>query len=186
MNDREPPAAFYNPYAFEYDTEFVISMMADRQIRRGIERGEFDDLPGSGKPLDLPALHDPDWWLKSLLKREGHALLPLSVMVRKEEAGLDDELDKLRTAAEVRRAIEAFNDLVIRARYHPAEGPPMITQPRDVEETVAAWAGRRAARVAENRRKSAEHREQRLQAARAKRRRRFFRRQNPGPGTPHG
>lgn len=116
MSRREPPAAVYNPFAFEIDTEFVIAMMADRQIRRGIERGEFDDLPGSGKPLNLPEQHDPDWWLKSLLKREGHALLPLSVVVRKEDAKLDDDLDKLWTEPDVRRRIAAFNELVIRAR----------------------------------------------------------------------
>lgn len=178
MNGREPPTDFYNPYAFEFDTEFVIATLAEMQIRRGIERGEFDNLPGSGKPLNLPEQHDPDWWLKSLLKREGLALLPLSILARKEDAKLDDELDKLSNKAEVRREIEAFNDLVIRARYRPAEGPPMITQPRDVDETVAAWADRKAARVEENRRKAAEALEQAEEAARAKSRRPFFRRRH--------
>ena len=30
----------------------------------------FDDLPGAGKPLDLPEKHDPDWWVKRLIERE--------------------------------------------------------------------------------------------------------------------
>ncbi|WP_134324731.1 DUF1992 domain-containing protein [Cumulibacter soli] len=175
MNGREPPSVFYNSCAFEFDSEFLISVMADMQIRRGIERGEFDNLPGSGEPLNLPEQHDPDWWFKSLLKREGLALMPLSILVRKEDAKLDDVLDKLSSKTDVRREIEAFNDLVIRARYYPAEGPPMITQPRDVEETVSSWAGRRAARLAENRRKATEA----LAQAAAERRpsgRRLFRR----------
>ena len=36
-----------------------------------MERGEFDDLPGAGKPIqDLGAEHDPDWWVKKLVERE--------------------------------------------------------------------------------------------------------------------
>ena len=42
----------------------------DLQVQRAMERGEFDDLPGAGKPLDLPDKHDPDWWVKQLIERE--------------------------------------------------------------------------------------------------------------------
>ena len=38
----------------------------EQQIRVGMERGEFDELPGKGKPIDgLGADHDDDWWLKA-------------------------------------------------------------------------------------------------------------------------
>ena len=47
------PFTFYDPAAIAFDTETVIALLADLQIRRAIERGEFDNLPGSGKPLDL-------------------------------------------------------------------------------------------------------------------------------------
>ena len=41
----------------------------ERKIREAMERGEFDDLPGSGKPLqDLN--DDPMWWVKKWIKRE--------------------------------------------------------------------------------------------------------------------
>ena len=43
----------------------------EAQIRAAQERGDFDDLPGKGKPLDLPEVHDPDWWVKSYIRREG-------------------------------------------------------------------------------------------------------------------
>lgn len=36
----------------------------DRAIREAAERGEFDNLPGSGKPLPIRHSGDPDWWLK--------------------------------------------------------------------------------------------------------------------------
>jgi hypothetical protein len=67
----------------------------DRQIREAEERGEFDDLPGAGKPIkDLTAQHDPDWWVKKLVEREQIALLPPSVQLRKEDAELDEEVGK--------------------------------------------------------------------------------------------
>ncbi len=42
----------------------------DKVIREAIGRGEFDNLPGAGKPLDLSDADDPDWWIKRLIKRE--------------------------------------------------------------------------------------------------------------------
>ncbi|MGZ6734795.1 MAG: DnaJ family domain-containing protein, partial [Nocardioides sp.] len=36
----------------------------DVQLRAAMERGDFDDLPGAGKPIEgLGEEHDPDWWL---------------------------------------------------------------------------------------------------------------------------
>ena len=60
----------------------------DRQIREAAERGQFDNLPGAGKPLpDRNELHDEDWWLKALLEREkidGRTLLPPLLALRRE------------------------------------------------------------------------------------------------------
>lgn len=123
------------------------STWVDLQIRQAMERGAFDGLPGQGKPIDdLGARHDPDWWLKKLVEREQIALLPASLQLRKDDAELDAHLDTLNVEAQVRREVEEFNERVLRARYRPAEGPPLVTQPRDVEQTVAAWAARRAER----------------------------------------
>lgn len=144
-----PLLPFYDPAAVAFDTEVVIALIADMRIREAIERGEFDDLPGSGKPLDLPDHHDPDWWFKSLVKREGLVMLPPSIQLRKEDAALDEQLDQLSNEVAVRREIEQFNERVIRARYQPPAGPPLITMPRDLEATVAAWADRRTARAEE-------------------------------------
>jgi hypothetical protein len=121
----------------------------DLQIRQAQERGEFDNLPGAGKPIEgLGGEHDPDWWLKKLVERERIAVLPPSIALRKEDAELDDRLDRINVEKEVRREVEDFNERVIRARYSLSAGPPLITMPRDVEATVAAWNDRRAARRA--------------------------------------
>ena len=121
----------------------------DVQIRRAMERGEFDNLPGAGKPIEgLGAEHDPEWWLKQLIERERIAVLPPALQLRKDDAELDGVLDRLASEGEVRKQVEDFNARVLRARYTPVDGPPLITMPRDVEETVAAWRARRAARRA--------------------------------------
>ena len=170
MADPDLPSAFFNPYAVAIDDEVAIALLADLLVRKAIERGDFDDLPGSGKPLDLPDRHDPDWWLKNLLKRDRFVLLPPSVQLRKEDAALDERLDALWSEDDVRQEVEEFNERVRRGRYQPPAGPPLVTMPRDVEATVAAWADRRAARAAEAR--AAEARAE----ARGKSRRRRIRR----------
>ena len=125
----------------------------DQQIRVAMAKGEFDDLPGAGKPIrDLGAQHDPDWWVKQLVEREQiTGVLPPSLQLRKEDAELDARLDRTVVEADVRRELADFNERVIRARYSLAEGPPLITMPRDVEETVAAWRQRREDRRAAQR-----------------------------------
>lgn len=50
---------------------------AEEQIRRAIEEGKFDNLPGKGKPLHLDQnpFEDPDWRLANhVLKTSGFSL----------------------------------------------------------------------------------------------------------------
>lgn len=122
-------------------------LWVELQVKAAMERGEFDDLPGRGEPIrGLGTTHDPEWWVKQLVEREQIAVLPPSLQLRKEDAELDDELDRLGAERDVRARVEEFNERVLDARYRPPEGPPLITMRRDVEETVAAWRARRAAR----------------------------------------
>ena len=121
----------------------------DLQVRQAMERGDFDDLPGYGKPIEgLGTEHDPDWWLKKLVERERITVLPPSVALRKEDAELDDTLDRFASESQVRAHVADFNERVVKARYQLPQGPPLITMPRDVEATVEAWRDRRAARRA--------------------------------------
>ena len=121
----------------------------DLQIQQAMARGEFDDLPGTGKPIkDLGAQHDPDWWVKRLIERERiTGVLPPALQLRKDDAELDRRLDRVTSEREVRERVEEFNARVLRARYTPVDGPPLITQPRDVDATVAAWRERRPVRT---------------------------------------
>ena len=52
-------------------TERDFESHVDRQIREASERGEFDNLSGSGKPIeDLSLEYEPDWWAKRYIERE--------------------------------------------------------------------------------------------------------------------
>ena len=151
----------------------------DLQIQQAMARGDFDDLPGYGKPIaDLGTTHDPDWWLKRLVERERISVLPPSLQVRKDDLELDGVLDELSSAATVRKEVEDFNERVARARIQPLGGPPMITQMRDVDAEVEAWQERRAQRQAQ---RQSERQAERVAASETpqpepERRRRWWRR----------
>lgn len=119
------------------------STWVDLQVLKAMRRGDFDNLPGAGKPIEgLGDTHDPEWWVKQMVEREKVVVLPPSVMLRNEDAELDDALDEYTSEADVRKHLEDFNERVIAARYATPAGPPLTTMPRDVEATVAAWRER--------------------------------------------
>ena len=99
-------------------------------------RGDFDDLPGAGQADRGPRQHhDPDWWLKQLIEREQiTGVLPPALQLRKEDAELDDRSTSSHVESEVRREVEEFNAAGDQGALHPVDGPPLITQPRDVDE----------------------------------------------------
>ena len=117
----------------------------EQQLRVAMERGELDDLPGAGKPIeDLGAEHDPDWWLKKLIERERiSGVLPEALQLRKDDLEIEALLDRQPNEAHVRRELESFNSRIIRARMQLQGGPPVITRTRDVEDEVTAWRERR-------------------------------------------
>ena len=133
------------------------ALWVDLQVRRAIERGDFDNLPGAGKPLRLPDRHDPDWWVRSLVEREQiTGVLPPALALRREDAELDALLDRVATEQGVRRTVEEFNHRVIEARRQLQGGPPVVTATRNVDREVVAWRDRRTERR-ERQRRDSEH-----------------------------
>jgi len=116
----------------------------DRQIREAQERGEFDDLPGKGKPIPGAARpRDEMWWINDKLKREGATALPPSLVLRREAEDALAAARAARSEAEVRRIIEDVNDKIRAAIRLPPPGPPLNLMPYDVDDVVAQWrAGR--------------------------------------------
>jgi Domain of unknown function (DUF1992) len=113
----------------------------DKQIREAQERGDFDDLPGTGKPLPGQGEHyDEDWWLKSLVAREDlGGLLPTSLKIRKAAEDLLDEVAKKNSEQTVRRMVADLNERIEQARRGLVDGPPVIVDRIDVEEIVREW-----------------------------------------------
>ncbi|KQX06963.1 MULTISPECIES: DUF1992 domain-containing protein [Microbacteriaceae] len=124
------------------------SAYVENSIQQAIRRGEFDNLPGAGKPLEgLDGQHDPDWWIRRKIEREQlTGLGPPALTLRVEHAQLEDTLDRLHRESDVRDAVEGFNRRVIEARRQLLGGPPVVTPTRDVDHEVHTWRARREAR----------------------------------------
>ncbi len=118
----------------------------DDQIRDAQARGEFDDLPGKGKPLQgLDGAHDELWWIKQWLAREGISYLPTPLALRLEAEKLVEGLERITTEAAVRSAVEELNDRIRRENRMPAiDGPPTTLMPLDVDGLVTRWGAGRA------------------------------------------
>ena len=131
MTARKPPGVSWENWA-------------ERQIREGIERGEFDQLPGAGKPIPgLDAPHDELWWVKEKLRREDVTSLPPTLAVRKE---LEDALAEIAAAASeetVRSIAETINHRIRHVNRYAASGPPSSVMPLDIERVLERWRERR-------------------------------------------
>ncbi|WP_243063138.1 DUF1992 domain-containing protein [Humibacter sp. RRB41] len=129
-------------------TELERAAVVEIAIQQAIRRGEFDDLPGAGKPLSgLGASHDPDWWIRRKIETERlRGLGPPALTLRVENVELEGRLDRLSREADVRETLEDFNRRVVEARRQLLGGPPVVTPTRDVEAEVVAWNDRRAER----------------------------------------
>lgn len=117
----------------------------DRQIREAQERGEFDDLPGKGKPLpDLDRPRDEMWWVKGLMRREGLSITPETLELRKAREDALERASRARSEAEVRRILAGINGRIRALNSRPASGPPSDVAPIDIEAVVRDWRRRRA------------------------------------------
>ncbi|MCK1823386.1 DUF1992 domain-containing protein [Streptomyces sp. XM83C] len=133
MSERKPPGMSFDSWT-------------DKQIRDAAARGEFDRLPGAGKPLphDVEAAYDEQWWIKRKLTREGISVLPPTLELRKEA---EDALVAAIAAPSERIARKIIADVNVKIRdmmFKPPPGPPLGMKPYDVEEVVRQWRERRA------------------------------------------
>ena len=116
-------------------------------LEQAIARGDFDDLPGAGTPLDLPPSHDPDWWIRQRLAEDDvdrDALLPVVVLLRREYEQRDATLAELPDEQMVR---DYANDFTERVR-EDRRGTPlarMLAPEMDPDDAVERWRELRAA-----------------------------------------
>ncbi|MEV7125692.1 DUF1992 domain-containing protein [Streptomyces sp. NPDC093260] len=136
MTERKPPGVPFESWV-------------EKEIRDAQGRGDFDRLPGAGKPLPDDTTYDELWWVKRKMAREGlSALLPPTLALRKEA---EDALAAAYAAPSepvVRRIIAEINTKILDMMLKPPPGPPLGLKRYDVEEVVREWRARREGRTA--------------------------------------
>ena len=131
MTERKPPGVGFGTWV-------------ERQIREATERGEFDNLPGAGKPIeDLDKPHDELWWVKQKLRRENLSYLPPTIALRKEAEEALLAASRAGSEAQVRRIVADINRKIEESNRKAASGPPLNLMPFDVERVVRTWRERR-------------------------------------------
>ena len=121
----------------------------EQQIRVGMERGKFENLPGRGKPLDGITTsdgeihHDEDWWLKAKLRRERLSYLPPTLAVRKELEEAREAIANASHESVVRRIVGDINQRIREVNRRGAEGPPSTVMPLDEDAVVTKWRAQR-------------------------------------------
>lgn len=120
----------------------------ERQIRVAQERGEFDALPGAGKPIpDLGTSSSELAWVANYLRRENvdvADVLPESLALAKEVDVLAQRLLRERSEARVRSLIDDLNERIDRAYAKPQVGLPMRAKRVDVAAILQQWREGRA------------------------------------------
>lgn len=131
MTERKPPGIGFGTWV-------------ERQIQEAAERGEFDNLPGAGKPIaDLDKPHDELWWVKDKLRREHLSYLPPTIALRREAEDALAAAHRAGTEGEVRRILADINRKITEGNRKAAEGPPLNLMPFDVERVLRSWRERR-------------------------------------------
>lgn len=125
-------------------TDDRFESLADRRIREAEERGDFDDLPGKGKPIPgLNGSRDENWWVKKWVEREGLSILPEGLELRKEVERRLERIWKMLSIEAVRREVEAINDKIKRSNRSPAFGPSPDLKLLNAEKILKDWSRNR-------------------------------------------
>ncbi|WP_280295176.1 DUF1992 domain-containing protein [Nocardia abscessus] len=135
MTERKPPKETFESWI-------------DKQIREAAERGDFENLSGAGKPIPgAGSAYDEDWWLRGYLRREGvsgDALLPPSLVLRRDIEHLPEAVRDSTTEREVRATVSELNQRIVDWLRMP-EGPYVPIAPVNADEIVARWRDEREA-----------------------------------------
>ena len=97
-----------NPFA-------ALERIAEERIREAIQRGEFENLPGSGEPLKFDdELHIPDDLRLAYKVLKNADCLPPELELKKEIRTAEDLLSELKDEGEKYRQIKKINYLIMK------------------------------------------------------------------------
>ena len=122
VTERKPPGVSFESWV-------------DRQIREAQERGEFDNLAGSGKPLPAEP-YDENWWIRKKVREEEGTVLPASLQLRREAFDARARAVAATTDEEARQIIDSINARILDALRKPLSGPPLNLMPFSVDAVL--------------------------------------------------
>jgi hypothetical protein len=114
----------------------------DKQVQEATDRGAFDNLPGTGKPLRSRGEFSAEAWARDYMRREGipgEDALPVPLKLRKESERLGETVHLLRSEQEVRVVVADLNDRIMAFRRLPGDGPPVIVRLVDENDMLRRW-----------------------------------------------
>ena len=120
----------------------LIEKIAEARIRDAMARGDFDDLPGKGKPLELEDLTGvPDDLRAGYLLLKNAGVLPEEMQLRKEMVTLEALVDACADPEERTRLRKDLNWKMIRFQLLLERRRPRAL-PRDYRSRVLAKLAR--------------------------------------------
>jgi Domain of unknown function (DUF1992) len=130
MTERKPPGMSFETWV-------------EQQIRQGLARGEFDNLPGAGKPLPYRSPDESVYeWVVEKARKENldvFGMLPPGLALRKEREDLPRRAAALPSEAAVRALVEDFNARVVEHWRRPQERSDVVPGMADLDAVVAFW-----------------------------------------------
>ncbi len=123
------------PERFQSVTQ--IEGIADRAIREGQERGEFDDLPGHGLPIpDLDTERPAGWWATRWIEAEKQRVT--AEELRMQQRSERNRAVHLSDVGELRAVLESLNKTI--AKHNRASTrPDHHVEPVDIHDAIAVW-----------------------------------------------
>lgn len=116
--------------------------LVERRIQEAMERGEFDNLPGAGKPIHIdepPVLNSDLWWALKILKQAG--FVPDEVRWRKQIDELRARMHDAGTEEDLRQIVCQMNELIMKLNTMGANKIPTTLTTFDEEKIVRGRNG---------------------------------------------
>jgi hypothetical protein len=115
----------------------LFEVLAEQKIQEAIERGEFDNLPGSGKPLELdddPLVPEDLRVAYRVLKNAG--FLPPEVELRREIESIEHLLEESPPGPNRNRALRRLQLLNLKLSERGRGGKYFRIEPRYYEKLI--------------------------------------------------
>ncbi|MDF1591454.1 MAG: DUF1992 domain-containing protein [Desulfobacterales bacterium] len=109
----------------------------EERIRKAQEEGEFENLPGSGKPLSMDEPNVPDELRLAYKILKNAECLPPEIELKKEITQVEDILSGMTDTAERYRILKKLNFLILKLNLSRG-GSVRFEMPQHYEAKLAA------------------------------------------------